>query len=178
MSRLAKKPIPLPEKVEAVFSDGVLTVKGPLGSLSREIRNPITVDVANGEVAITSAKKTIESRALLGTYAAHLRNMIHGVTKGFTKELMIEGTGYKAKVQGSELVLSVGFSHDVPVAIPEGITVTSDKEGMKITGIDKEVVGAFAAEVRGWKEPEPYKGKGIRYKNEVIERKQGKKAVA
>lgn len=178
MSRLAKKPIQLPEKVEASFSGGVLTVKGPLGILTRAVRSPIVVEVLDGAVSITSSKKTIESRALLGTYASHLHNMIKGVTEGFTKHLLIEGTGYKAKVQGNDLVLSIGFSHDVPVAIPEGITVTSDKEGMKISGIDPEAVGMFAAVVRGWKEPEPYKGKGIRYKGEVIERKQGKKAVA
>lgn len=178
MSRLAKKPIQLPEKVEATFTDGVLTIKGPLGTLTRDVRNTIAVSVADGAVSLTAPKLTIEARALLGTYAAHVRNMIKGVTEGFSKELKIEGTGYKAKVQGKELVLSVGFSHDVVVAIPEGITVVADKEGMKISGIDKEQVGLFSAQVRDWKKPEPYKGKGIRYSDEVIERKQGKKAVA
>ncbi len=178
MSRLAKKPIQLPEKVDASFADGVLTIKGPLGTLARPVHPGVTVTVADRAVALDAPRKTIETRALLGTFAAHVRNMIKGVTEGFSKQLLIEGTGYKAKVQGKEIILSIGFSHDVPVMIPEGITVVVDKEGMKISGIDIEAVGLFSAQVRDWKRPEPYKGKGIRYSDEVIERKQGKKAVA
>ncbi|MEK7068361.1 MAG: 50S ribosomal protein L6, partial [Patescibacteria group bacterium] len=119
----------------------------------------------------------LEARALVGTYASHIRNMLQGVTAGFTKKLLVEGVGFKWDVQGKTVNLALGFSHPVKVAIPEGLTVTADKGALTIVGFDKELVGQFAANIRALKKPEPYKGKGIRYEGEVIRRKQGKKAA-
>ncbi|MDP4020508.1 MAG: 50S ribosomal protein L6 [Candidatus Adlerbacteria bacterium] len=177
MSRLAKRPIAVPAKTEVAFKDGVLQVKGPKATLSRPGHRLLGFEVVKEGVQVTSKADTLESRAVLGTYASHIRNMIEGVNKGFSKKLLIEGVGFKWDVQGKMLNLSLGFSHPVKVAIPEGLTVTVDKGVLTITGSDKEVVGQFAANIRALKKPEPYKGKGIRYEGEVIRRKQGKKAI-
>ncbi len=126
---------------------------------------------------VTPKVESRESQQMLGTTAAHIRNMLAGVTTGFTKKLAIEGVGYKWEVKGKELVMALGFSHPVKMTIPEGVTVKADKGVLDISGFDKEVVGQFAANVRAQKKPEPYKGKGIHYEGEVIRRKQGKKAV-
>lgn len=157
-------------------TDGVLTVKGPKGTLTKEIRPDITFNIEGDTITLTPGK-TPEAPALWGTYAAHVRNMIKGVTEGFTKVLEIEGVGYRAEVKGSEIVLNVGFSHSVPLTIPEGITAEVQKNVITLTGYDKDALGQFAANVRKVKKPEPYKGKGIRYQGEYIIRKQGKKAV-
>ncbi len=178
MSRLGKLAIEIPAGVEVTFVSNVLKVKGPKGELSRDIVGDITVTLDNNTVTFAKAKDTQKSRALWGTYAAHLRNMILGVTEGFKKILEIEGVGYKADAQGSKIKLSVGFSHPVELNAPEGVTMTTEKGVITIMGIDKEVVGQFAADIRKVKKPEPYKGKGIRYKGEFIIRKQGKKGVA
>ena len=178
MSRLGKKPIVIPEKIEVTIAEGVLTVKGPKGELTRTIVPLVSVTVADGSVTLTPTKDTKQTRMLWGTYAAHLRNMFEGVTTGFTKVLEIEGVGYRAEVQGSKMKLAVGLSHPIELPIPDGIKVTTEKGIITLSGIDKEVVGQFAADIRGTKPPEPYKGKGIHYQGEYIIRKQGKKGVA
>ena len=179
MSRLAKKPIMLPEKVDASYTGGVLTVKGPLGSLSRTIRPYVTVsvDAAARTVSLAPVDGSIAARAMVGTYVAHLKNMIAGVQAPYEKKLVIEGIGYKADVKGADLVLAVGFSHPVSLPIPAGLTVKVDKTTVSVSGIDREKVGQFAADVRATKKPEPYLGKGIHYSDEVVRRKQGKKAA-
>jgi large subunit ribosomal protein L6 len=177
MSRIAKKPIALPPKTEATFASGVLTVKGPLGELKKNFRADINVEIANGAVTLTPAHESLQAKALWGTYASHLKNMIAGVNKAYEKRLIVEGIGFKADVKGKDLVMAVGFSHPVVVPIPTDLKVVSDKNGISVSGIDCEKVGQFAAQVRAIKKPEPYLGKGIRYSDEVIRRKQGKKAA-
>lgn len=177
MSRIGKQPIILPQGVEASFNAGVLTVKGPKGTLTRKVNDEIAVNVEGGKITLAPVKETDSSRVLWGTFAAHVNNMVEGVTQGFTKVLEIEGVGYRAELKGKELVLSVGFSHPVALIIPEGVTATVEKGVITLSGADKEVVGQFAADVRKVKKPEPYKGKGIHYRGEYIIRKQGKKAV-
>ena len=175
MSRLGKQPIVLPAGVEATFQNGVLTVKKGNNSLTREIKPEVEVAIENNSILFSP--KNEDARPLWGTYAAHARNMVAGVTEGFKKVLEIEGVGYRAEMKGTKLVLQMGFSHPVEMAVPEGIAVTVEKGVVTITGIDNEAVGQFAANVRKVKKPEPYKGKGIRYQGEYIIRKQGKKAV-
>ena len=177
MSRIAKKPIAIPPKTEATFSGGVLTVKGPLGSISKTLRPYVNVVIENGTIVLTLNSNTLQARALWGTYASHIKNMIEGVNSGFTKKLIVEGIGYKADVTPSDITFKVGFSHPVKVAIPKELKVTSDKGVLVITGINKELVSSFASGLRAIKKPEPYKGKGIRYEDEVIRRKEGKKTA-
>jgi large subunit ribosomal protein L6 len=177
MSRLAKRPIAIPQKTEVTTSGLEVMVKGPKGTLTRTGHRLIKVAVSPEGVAVTTTSQTLEARAALGTTASHVRNMIEGVTQGFVKKLLIEGVGFKWEVQGKNLKLALGFSHPVVVAIPEGLTVAVDKGTLTVSGTDKEMVGQFAADVRALKKPEPYKGKGIRYEGEVIRRKQGKKAA-
>lgn len=177
MSRLAKRPITIPSKTEVTITGDSIAVKGPKGTLTREGNRLIAVQIVPEGVQVSVKKDSLESRALVGSYASHIRNMLEGVNSGFSKKLMIEGVGFKWDVAGKTLNLSLGFSHPVKVAIPEGLTVTVEKGVLSISGFDKELVGQFAANVRALKEPEPYKGKGIRYSDEVIRRKQGKKAA-
>ncbi len=177
MSRLAKRPIALPQKTEVTVQGGTISVKGPKGTLTRPTHRLIAVEVGAEGVQVSPKAETLEARAALGTYASHIRNMLQGVTAGFTKKLLVEGVGFKWDVQGKTVNLALGFSHPVKVAIPEGLTVTADKGALTIVGFDKELVGQFAANIRALKKPEPYKGKGIRYEGEVIRRKQGKKAA-
>ena len=176
MSRLGKIPVAIPSGVEVTHADGVLTVKGPKATLSREMKDDVNIAIENSEVTLTPGD-TPAAKALWGTYAAHTRNMVTGVTEGFTKVLEIEGVGYRAEVKGKEIVLNVGFSHQVALEIPEGISAEVVKNVITLTGSDKDALGQFAADVRKVKKPEPYKGKGIRYQGEYIIRKQGKKAV-
>jgi len=175
MSRVAKKPIIIPEKTEVKVAGTTVTVKGPLGEISRDFKLGIEIKVENNTVLVTL--KRPEDYMLWGTYASHIKNMIKGVTVGFTKKLLVEGIGFKSDVKGTALALSLGFSHPVSVEIPKDLKVTADKNLITITGVSNEKVGGFASAVRSLKKPEPYKGKGIRYENEVIRRKQGKKAV-
>jgi large subunit ribosomal protein L6 len=177
MSRLAKRPIAIPAKTEVTISGSTLTVKGAKGTLQKPIHRYIAIEVGKDGVQVSRKVENLESQSLVGTYASHVRNMLAGVTTGFTKRLLVEGVGYKWDVQGKTLNLALGFSHPVKVAIPEGLTVTVDKGALVIAGFDKELVGQFAADIRALKKPEPYKGKGIRYEGEVIRRKQGKKAA-
>ena len=189
MSRLAKRPIPVPQKTEVSVSGGSVMVKGPKGTLQKPIHRMVAIEVTPEGVQVAPKGSSLESRALIGTYASHVKNMITGVNTGFSKKLLIEGVGFKWDVKparpddsghsggGKELNLALGFSHPVKMAIPEGLAVVADKGALTITGFDKEAVGQFAANVRALKKPEPYKGKGIRYEAEVIRRKQGKKAA-
>ena len=176
MSRLGKIPVAIPAGVEVSLADGVLTVKGAKATLTRAIKSDVEVKVENNEVILTPGD-TPAAKALWGTYAAHVRNMVTGVTEGFTKILEIEGVGYRAEVKGNEIILNVGFSHPVALEIPKGISAEVVKSVITLTGADKDELGQFAANVRKVKKPEPYKGKGIRYQGEYVIRKQGKKAV-
>lgn len=177
MSRLGKQPITLPSGVEATFADGVLTVKGPKGTLTRPMKDDVAVTIQDNAIVLTPNEKSEDAPALWGTYAAHANNMVVGVTDGFEKKLEIEGVGYRAEMKGTTLVLNMGFSHAVEMDVPQGLTATVEKNVITITGTDKDAVGQFAANVKKVKKPEPYKGKGIRYQGEYIIRKQGKKAV-
>ncbi len=177
MSRLGKQPVTLPAGVSATFADGVLTIAGPKGSLKTPIRPSVAVAIEDSTVTFTPKKETIEARSLWGTYASHAHNMIEGVTQGYTRILELEGVGYRADAQGQKLTLSVGFSHPIIMTIPEGINAVVEKGVITLTGNDKHALGQFAANVRKVRPPEPYKGKGIRYRGEYIIRKQGKKAV-
>ncbi|MBI2610733.1 50S ribosomal protein L6 [Candidatus Kaiserbacteria bacterium] len=177
MSRIGKKPISIPPGTEVSVVPHELTVKGKGGTLKRSLHPAVAISVTNGEVTVAPALDTRLARALWGTYAAHVRNMIEGVNTPFSKKLIVEGIGYRAEVAGKELKLSVGFSHPVLIPVPEGVTVSVDKGVITIAGADKEKVGQFAAAVRATRKPEPYKGKGIRYEDEVVRRKQGKKAA-
>lgn len=178
MSRIGKNAIVIPEKTEINVSDGVIAVKGPLGELRRRFVSDVNIAIADGSVTVTPSSESRESVALWGTFAAHIRNMVAGVNTPFVKKLQVEGIGYKADVQGKKVVLNVGYSHPVDMAIPEGLTVTAEKGLITISGSDKELVGQFAANIRAIRKPEPYKGKGIKYEGEIIRRKQGKKAGA
>ncbi len=177
MSRLGKIPAAVPSGVEVSVADGVLTVKGPKGTLTKQIHPAVTITVADGHVTVTPVEGRDEAKAMHGTYAAHVKNMLAGVTEGYTKKLEIEGVGYRAEVKGRTLVLSMGFSHPVNMEVPEGIEALVEKSVITLTSFDKELLGQFAANVRAVRPPEPYKGKGIRYAGEYIIRKQGKKAV-
>ena len=177
MSRVGKKVIAIPPKTEVSMSGYVLTVKGPLGTLTKKMKQDIEITIGASEITLVPKKITLETKALWGTYASHIMNMIKGVSTPFVKKLIVEGIGFKSEAKGKNLVLALGFSHPVNVLIPETLKVTAEKNVIIATGIDKEVVGEFMASVRALKKPEPYKGKGIRYEGEVVKRKQGKKTV-
>ncbi len=177
MSRIGKKIITLPANTEITLGDGAVSVKGPLGTLSRPLHHMIEVKVDGNNVTLEPKKLTLESRALWGTYASHITNMVSGVNTPFVKKLILEGIGYKSEVKGDKIVFALGFSHPVEVAIPATLKVTAEKNNITISGSNKEEVGSFAANIRALKKPEPYKGKGMRYDGEVIRRKQGKKSV-
>lgn len=177
MSRLAKKPIMIPEKTTVTLEGSKVTVKGPLGTLTRVFPTTVAIKVEGNEANVSLVSTDRNDKPMLGTTVAHIRNMVAGVNKAYEKKLLIEGVGYKADAKGQTLNLALGFSHPVTLEAPAGVTVTTEKGAINISGIDKEVVGQFAATVRSWKEPEPYKGKGIRYSDEVIRRKQGKKTA-
>ena len=177
MSRIGKQPVSIPEKTEVSVSDDSISVKGPFGQLTRKLHPAVSVSVENNEVVVTPVSKSSKERALWGTYTSHVKNMIQGVNEVFEKKLTVEGIGYRVNLSGKNLELIVGFSHPVVLVVPEGITVVVEKNNISVSGPDKEVVGQFAAEIRAVKKPEPYKGKGIRYENEIVRRKQGKKTV-
>ena len=177
MSRIAKKGITVPQGTSVSVSDNFVTVKGPQGELSKQIHPLISATVADGLVSFASKNTTLESKALLGTVAAHVRNMVKGVGEKYSKTLILEGIGYKMEAKEDHLRLALGFSHPIIVSIPKGISITIEKGSLTVTGVDKDMVGEFAAKIRDLKKPEPYKGKGFRYSDEVIKRKQGKKSV-
>lgn len=177
MSRLGKRGIVIPAGTEVSVSASEIVVKGKGGTLKRPLHSAVVVKVDGKQVTVNPADKTRLAKALWGTYAAHVRNMVSGVNTPFMKKLQIEGIGYKAEMQGKAIKLALGFSHPVLVNIPEGLTVAIEKNIISISGADKDAVGQFAASVRALKKPEPYKGKGIRYEGERIIEKQGKKAA-
>ncbi len=177
MSRIGKQEIQIPEKTTVTLADGVITVAGPLGTLSKSVRDDVIITIADGKITFAKKEGSVLAKALWGTYASHVKNMISGVNTPFQKKLILEGVGFKADVKGADLVLALGFSHPVIVPIPEGLTVTAEKGLVTVSGINKELVGEFTASTRALKKPEPYKGKGFRYDTEVIRRKQGKKTA-
>ena len=176
MSRIGKQPIPLAEKVEVTIKHGRVTVRGPKGELTRLIHPSIEVTQQEQDIVVRP-KNSQGTSALWGLTRSLVFNMTKGVTEGFQKKLEIEGVGYKAQVQGETIVLSLGFSHPVEHAIPQGITINVEGNAIEVSGIDKALVGQVAANIRASKKPEPYKGKGIHYVGEHIRRKAGKKAA-
>ena len=176
-SRLAKKPIQVPTKVSVTAGDGILSVTGPKETLTKTYHPTISIEVTPEGVVITPKNTSRLAHALTGTFAAHLNAMMAGVETPFKKVLILKGVGYKVELKGTDLVFNVGFSHQVTLAVPQGLTAAVEKGTIRIEGADKQRVGQFAAEVRAVKPPEPYLGKGIAYEGEVIRRKQGKKSV-
>ena len=177
MSRIGKKSVEIPNGTTVSVLNNVVKVKGPLGELTRAFRPIIGIAVEGNQIVFTPKKTGVEVSAMWGTAASHVSNMVDGVNKAFEKKLILEGIGFKSEVKGKKLVFSLGFSHPVEMAIPEGLKVTAEKNLITVSGIDKELVGQFAAEIRDLKKAEPYKGKGMRYEKEVIRRKEGKKAA-
>jgi large subunit ribosomal protein L6 len=177
MSRIGKKPILIPEGVEVKIEGSAVSIKGPKGEISRKIRPEISVEEKEGKIFVSTQKETKSTNAFWGLTRVLLDNMVRGVTGGFEKKLEIQGIGFKAAVDGENLVLSVGFTNPVKIKIPQGIKISVEKNIITVTGIDKELVGQLTANIRKVKPPEPYKGKGIRYVNEVVRRKVGKKVV-
>ncbi len=176
MSRIGKKPVAIPAGVTASMNDGTLSMKGPKGELSMPMSDLISYEIKDDGVAVSPVNKSREARSFWGMQRTLVQNLVTGVTEGFTKVLEITGVGYRANVQGSNLKLQLGYSHDVDFAIPTGIDIkTPDNTTVEISGIDKQKVGQVAAEIRRWRKPEPYKGKGIKYRGEYIFRKEGKK---
>lgn len=176
MSRIGKKPVPVPAGVTATIEDGTLSVKGPKGTLSMPTVEDVTYGLEDGSITVMPANDSRRARSFWGMQRTMVSNLVVGVTDGFTKVLEITGVGYRAAVQGKNLRLQLGYSHDVDYAIPEGITIaTPDQTTVQISGSDKQKVGQVAAEIRRWRKPEPYKGKGIKYRGEYIFRKEGKK---
>ena len=177
MSRIGKKPIALPAGVTASVESGKLTVKGPKGQLAMQLLDDLVkYDIAEGEIKVTPLTDAQRNRAAWGMQRTNVQNLVTGVTEGFTKVLEITGVGYRAQAQGKNLRLQLGYSHDVNYPVPEGIDVkTPDQNTVEISGIDSQQVGQVAAEIRRWRKPEPYKGKGIKYRGEYIFRKEGKK---
>ena len=176
MSRIGKRPVPLPAGVSATTEGQILSVKGPKGTLTLQMRDEISYDISEDGISVQPANATKQARAFWGMQRTLVQNLVTGVTDGFTKVLEITGVGYRAAAQGNNLRLQLGYSHDVNVAVPEGLEVkTPDATTVEISGIDRQKVGQLAAEIRRWRKPEPYKGKGIKYRGEYIFRKEGKK---
>ena len=174
MSRIGRKPISIPTGVEVLLNNNLITVKGPKGVLTHEIHNKISVNIENNIITVTRPNDQKENRALHGLTRSLIFNMIEGVTNGFKKELEVNGVGYRVNKQGSNLVLNLGYSHQVIVPEIDGIKLEAQGNKITVLGIDKQKVGQYAAEIREKRPPEPYKGKGIKYVNEVIRRKEGK----
>jgi large subunit ribosomal protein L6 len=176
MSRIGKKPVAMPSGVTASIENGTLSVKGPKGALSMGLSDLIDYKVEEAAIQVNPANDSKQARSYWGMQRTLVSNLVEGVTEGFTKVLEISGVGYRAQAQGKNLRLQLGYSHDVDVEVPEGIEVkTPDQTTVEISGIDKQKVGQFAAEIRRWRKPEPYKGKGIKYRGEYVFRKEGKK---
>ena len=176
MSRIGKRPVSLPSGVSASTEDQTLVVKGPKGALQMQMRDEIRYDISDDGISVVPANDTKEARAFWGMQRTLVQNLVTGVSEGFSKVLEINGVGYRAQAQGRNLRLQLGYSHDVNFQVPEGVEVkTPDQTTIEISGIDKQKVGQVAAEIRRWRKPEPYKGKGIKYRGEYIFRKEGKK---
>ena len=176
MSRIGKKPVAIPGGVTATIDNGTLSVKGPKGTLTLGLSDLIDYKVEESEIVVKPANDSRQARAFWGMQRTLVSNLVEGVSTGFTKTLVIKGVGYRANAQGRMLKLQLGYSHDVDLPIPEGLEVkTPDQTTVEVSGSDKQAVGQFAAEIRRWRKPEPYKGKGIKYRGEFIFRKEGKK---
>ncbi len=176
MSRVGKYPVEIPAGVQVVLADRLLTAKGKLGELSLTLTENVDATIDGSKVAIAPRGKSTPARMMWGTTRALVASMVKGVSTGFSKSMEITGTGYRAAVNGNKLVLNLGFSHDVNFEIPAGITITCEKPtSIKVAGVDKRLVGQVCAEIRAWRPPEPYKGKGVKFEGEAILRKEGKK---
>ena len=176
MSRIGKKPVALPKGVTASVEGQTVKVKGPKGELSVKLVAEVSASVDEHGITVTPRKDMEKAPQMWGLSRTLVNNLVNGVTTGFTQKLEIQGVGYRAAVQGKTLNLQLGFSHDVPYPIPAGISIVTEKPTMiAISGIDKQLVGQVAAEIRSWRPPEPYKGKGVRYEGEYVRRKEGKK---
>ena len=176
MSRIGKKPVPLPKGVVASIDGQTVKVKGPKGELSDTLVEEVDASIDEHGITVTPRKEMDRAAQMWGLSRTLVNNLVHGVTEGFSAKLEIQGVGYRAAVQGKTLELQLGFSHDVNYPIPEGITIAAEKPTLlTISGINKQLVGQVAAEIRSWRPPEPYKGKGVRYAGEYVRRKEGKK---
>ncbi|MBL7014581.1 MAG: 50S ribosomal protein L6 [Candidatus Marinimicrobia bacterium] len=174
MSRIGNNPVSIPKDVKVNYKDSLVTATGPKGSQSVKIHPDMVVKVQETEIVIERPSDDKLYRSLHGTTRQIIHNAVMGVNEGFSKELEIRGVGYQASMQGKRLLLQLGYSHDIFFDIPEGITVTTDRTAVKVEGIDKQLVGAVSAKIRSFRKPEPYKGKGVRYKDEFVRTKQGK----
>lgn len=178
MSKVGKLPVAIPAGVTVNVANGVISVKGPKGELKQKFHDEIDIKVQGTEVLLTTKNDAKQTNAYHGLYRSLVANMIKGVTDGYSKTLIITGVGFRAEVKGKELVMNLGYSSDFIAIIPDGLTVTATPEGkVTVAGIDKQLVGEFCSQIRKLRKPEPYKGKGIRYENEVIRRKVGKTGV-
>ena len=177
MSRLGKLPINLPEGVSAQFNNGVIIVKGPKGELSRAIKAPATVEIADGVLTVSVDKEAKDASAYWGLYRTLINNMVIGVKTGFTKKLEINGVGYRAAVSGNKLNLNLGYSHPIEFVLPVGISAAVEGNAITLSGINNELLGDTAFKVRKLRAPEPYKGKGVKYSDEILRRKAGKTAA-
>ena len=174
MSRIGRSPIVVPENVEVLIEEGFLVVNGAKGSLNFKLTDHIDVNLSAGEISLNRNSEAREIKSLHGTTRQIINNMVIGVSEGFSKELEIVGVGYQANAKGNRLHLQLGFSHDIYFDMPEGISIIANRTEIKVEGIDKQLVGAVSAKIRSFRPPEPYKGKGIRYKSEYVRTKQGK----
>ena len=178
MSKVGKLPVAIPAGVTVNVANGLISVKGPKGELKQTFHDEIEIKVEGTEVQLSTKNNAKQTNAYHGLYRSLINNMVKGVTEGFTKTLVITGVGYRAEVKGKELVMNLGYSSDYIAIIPDGLTVVATPDGkLTVTGIDKQLVGEFSSQIRKLRKPEPYKGKGIRYDNEVIRRKVGKTGV-
>jgi len=176
MSRVGKNPVEVPSGVEVAIKGGLVSAKGKLGVLDFQATDDVEISQKDGQVWVKPVNDSKKARAMWGTARSRIKNMVIGVSEGFTRELEINGVGYRAAIQGQALSLQLGFSHDVSYPIPEGITIKCEKPtSISISGADKQKVGQVAAEIRSYRPPEPYKGKGVKYSDEVVLRKEGKK---
>ncbi|HSU04925.1 MAG TPA: 50S ribosomal protein L6 [Acetobacteraceae bacterium] len=176
MSRVGKYPVEIPQGVQVAIAGTRLTAKGRLGELSLTLTDQVDTKVEGNRVTVAPRNEARQARMMWGTTRASVANMVRGVATGFSRSMEITGTGYRASVQGKNLVMNLGYSHDVVFPIPDGIKITCERPtAVKVEGVDKRLVGQVAAEIRGFRPPEPYKGKGIRYSDETIRRKEGKK---
>ncbi len=176
MSRVGKYPVEIPAGVQVAIAGNLLSARGRLGELKVEISDQVEAKVDAGKVTVSPRNNERQARMMWGTTRAHVANMVKGVSAGFSRSMEITGTGFRAAVQGKNLVMNLGYSHDVVFPIPEGIRIVCERPtAVRVEGVDKRLVGQVAAEIRGFRPPEPYKGKGVRYSDEIIRRKEGKK---
>jgi large subunit ribosomal protein L6 len=176
MSRVGKYPVEIPAGVQVAIADGILTAKGKLGEMKLPLTDRVKAVVEDGKVSVAPSNSETQSRMMWGTTRALVASMVKGVSTGYQRSMEITGTGFRASVQGKNLVINLGFSHDVIFPVPEGIKISCERPtAIKVEGVDKRLVGQVAAEIRSFRPPEPYKGKGVRYTDETIRRKQGKK---